>query len=409
MGDVVIYNETNNRKNDKICKILVAYESHDDWLKKQPHRGMVRWCREATNDFTLTTGHKLKSNEIVEDYDSSEVFISLEFIHKKCNVHYLNMDGTTMYSNEIDENCSLNYVCRFKCINKKCIPLLENCLNTKIITPERKRPPSASTIIISDSEDEIQIANSLNNVNITSGDKKNGIKHVTPNLKKAKRNLNDSFNNAMSSQENTPTLNYSVIEQEEPLKVKLRLSTTQDPKVILTRLDKKLSDSHLKKLQEKEPKTPEKNKTLSEYKDTPRRSNRNIQRISYADYLSPKKPRSVSVDSEKFTPVKRTPTKRTRNISTCSIEETEKKKLATPHKTVSTPRTPSTRKLLRDGTLTPTMQSRVSSIKTNTTPLMKARAYLHVSYTPDALPCREKEFRDIYNFLKGKLNDGCGG
>lgn len=40
---------------------------------------------------------------------------------------------------------------------------------------------------------------------------------------------------------------------------------------------------------------------------------------------------------------------------------------------------------------------------------MKARTQLHVSYLPISLPCREKEYSDIYGFLKGKLEDGCGG
>ena len=34
---------------------------------------------------------------------------------------------------------------------------------------------------------------------------------------------------------------------------------------------------------------------------------------------------------------------------------------------------------------------------------------LHVSAVPSSLPCREKEFTDIYNFVEGKLEDGTGG
>lgn len=66
-------------------------------------------------------------------------------------------------------------------------------------------------------------------------------------------------------------------------------------------------------------------------------------------------------------------------------------------------------KLLRDGTITPSMHQRKSCIPECTTPLMKARVQLHVSYVPQSLPCREKEYLDIYNFLRGKLGDGCGG
>ena len=34
---------------------------------------------------------------------------------------------------------------------------------------------------------------------------------------------------------------------------------------------------------------------------------------------------------------------------------------------------------------------------------------LHVSAVPDTLPCREKEFDDIYTFVESKIIDGTGG
>ena len=34
---------------------------------------------------------------------------------------------------------------------------------------------------------------------------------------------------------------------------------------------------------------------------------------------------------------------------------------------------------------------------------------LHVSAVPTSLPCRDKEFTDIYGFVEGKLLDGTGG
>ncbi|KAK1340011.1 hypothetical protein QTO34_018575 [Cnephaeus nilssonii] len=41
--------------------------------------------------------------------------------------------------------------------------------------------------------------------------------------------------------------------------------------------------------------------------------------------------------------------------------------------------------------------------------LEEARLSLHVSAVPDSLPCREKEFQDIYNFVESKLLDHTGG
>lgn len=78
---------------------------------------------------------------------------------------------------------------------------------------------------------------------------------------------------------------------------------------------------------------------------------------------------------------------------------------------IKTPlKTPRNRaKLIRDGLITPSMQQRSKAVEGDSTPLMKARSQLHVSYVPKTLPCREKEYANLYGFLHGKLQDGCGG
>ncbi|CAH1382594.1 unnamed protein product [Tenebrio molitor] len=73
----------------------------------------------------------------------------------------------------------------------------------------------------------------------------------------------------------------------------------------------------------------------------------------------------------------------------------------------ATPR--STIKLIREGVITPKVQSRSRTLELESTPLKRARSQLHVSYVPTNLPCREKEYKDIFNFLEGKLLDKCGG
>ncbi|CAG9834435.1 unnamed protein product [Diabrotica balteata] len=104
--------------------------------------------------------------------------------------------------------------------------------------------------------------------------------------------------------------------------------------------------------------------------------------------------------------------KSTRNaVRTPRSVKTSKAVSKSPEKTPrATPRTPKNRaKLIREGIVTPSMQERSKKIKGDSTPLMKARSQLHVSYVPESLPCREKEYCDIYNFVEGKLIDGCGG
>jgi len=52
------------------------------------------------------------------------------------------------------------------------------------------------------------------------------------------------------------------------------------------------------------------------------------------------------------------------------------------------------------------MQTRQDSSKSE---LQLAREQLHVSVVPKSLPCREREFENIYAFLEGKIQDQCGG
>lgn len=73
-------------------------------------------------------------------------------------------------------------------------------------------------------------------------------------------------------------------------------------------------------------------------------------------------------------------------------------------------RTPQqTRQSYRSGNLTPSIQSRKESIGRQQTELEMIRERLQVSAVPSSLPCREKEFASIYEFIIGKLSDGSGG
>lgn len=68
-----------------------------------------------------------------------------------------------------------------------------------------------------------------------------------------------------------------------------------------------------------------------------------------------------------------------------------------------------TRSAYRAGNLTPSIQSRQDSIGRQQTELEMIRERLQVSAVPSSLPCREKEFASIYEFIIGKLKDGSGG
>lgn len=71
-------------------------------------------------------------------------------------------------------------------------------------------------------------------------------------------------------------------------------------------------------------------------------------------------------------------------------------------------------KMIRSGELSPTIERRPASVistaaQAKKSDLQMARERLHVSVVPQSLPCREKEFDNIYSFLEGKIEDECGG
>ncbi|KAK3089909.1 hypothetical protein FSP39_007587 [Pinctada imbricata] len=58
---------------------------------------------------------------------------------------------------------------------------------------------------------------------------------------------------------------------------------------------------------------------------------------------------------------------------------------------------------------TPKIPGRCHPLGSPTSILEEARSRLHVSAVPDSLPCRDKEFDDIYTFVESKILDGTGG
>ncbi|XP_060078771.1 origin recognition complex subunit 1-like [Ylistrum balloti] len=66
------------------------------------------------------------------------------------------------------------------------------------------------------------------------------------------------------------------------------------------------------------------------------------------------------------------------------------------------------RRSVADGA-TPTIPGRCKPLSSPTSVLEEARARLHVSAVPDSLPCRDKEFDDIFSFVESKILDGTGG
>jgi origin recognition complex subunit 1 len=58
---------------------------------------------------------------------------------------------------------------------------------------------------------------------------------------------------------------------------------------------------------------------------------------------------------------------------------------------------------------TPSVPTCAGSVSTPHSVLEEVCVILHVAAMPKFLPCREKEFDNIYHFIEGKVQNGAGG
>ncbi|NXX92742.1 ORC1 protein, partial [Centropus bengalensis] len=115
---------------------------------------------------------------------------------------------------------------------------------------------------------------------------------------------------------------------------------------------------------------------------------------------------SSSGDEESDVPC--TPEKKIKSTRTLSTPKSARKSsVHTPAKTPKKTPLPGTPKTPRNAT--PEIPRRHCAAQKPASVLEEARLRLHVSATPESLPCREEEFQDIYNFVESKLLDGTGG
>lgn len=223
-----------------------------------------------------------KENEVIEDYRDVDIVITLSDIVRKCRVVFGTEDDPADLIKREKLNREIYFACRYKIKgrNKQIEPIFStgNDFNeTEIEVFEERHNAGKTTpkqiiqnIIVLDSDGEEDLGCVTNAVE--------NLKLISPHQKKSvKRNLNDSFADITD-------LNYSIIEDspasKEPLKIKLRPSQTQNPKVYIKKLDDEIVKHYL---------SPEKPKRPT------RRSSRCVGRISYAELITP----------EKFTPEKR--------------------------------------------------------------------------------------------------------
>ncbi|EDV59672.1 origin recognition complex subunit 1 [Drosophila erecta] len=279
----------------------------------------------------------------------------------------------------------------------------------------------------------------------------------------ARRNLNLSLDRGADTTADSDCLNYSIVQQtpdpktpSNDMKIKLRLSERRRS-VRLASMDadplsleeavpnaqgrKRLGVAngdiyHTPTKKSKEPVEPAatteqtpstrrksilKSATSRLAEGTPRRSihlsNIVEQRVFKDNEIisTPKRGRPKKIvrdEDEDYSPkksVQKTPTRTRRSSTTTKAATTPSKGITTA---TTTPMTPSQKmKKIRAGELSPSMQQRTDlPVKDSSkSELQLAREQLHVSVVPKSLPCREREFENIYAFLEGKIQDQCGG
>ncbi|XP_062544380.1 origin recognition complex subunit 1 [Armigeres subalbatus] len=237
-----------------------------------------------------------------------------------------------------------------------------------------------------------------------------------------RRNLNASLRGGSPTSEED-LMNYSIIEDDSKnnnLKIKLRISERQKPKC-----GSPVTRSSMKREMEEEnvpidiETSPRKIRKPEEPQQTPTRPRRKsiLKTPSTKTVEAVGTPiRNVQLSNivEEFTEGRRVSRRITRTPKklACDVEEPRTPRSRTGAKTTtqSTPSSASKMKLIRSGAIKPKIDSRTAAVEIATdNPLAMARERLHVSAVPTSLPCREKEYNEIYNFVEGKIIDGCGG
>ncbi|XP_001861388.2 origin recognition complex subunit 1 [Culex quinquefasciatus] len=250
-----------------------------------------------------------------------------------------------------------------------------------------------------------------------------------------RRNLNASLHCESPTSSDTEHLNYSIVKDEArntpQMKIKLRLSEVQKPAADtptrrsarkrstaeeIVPLDIQTSPPKARKsimVEEEPPMTPTSRPRRKSILKTP--STKNVEAVG-----TPKRNIQLSNIVEEFAEGRRTSKVMHETPKKATVEEpkTPKSARGRPRKSTSTiveeykstPKSATKLKLIRSGAIKPNVQARDAPVQISPDDqLAVARERLHVSAVPKSLPCREKEYSEIYNFLEGKIIDSCGG
>ncbi|XP_011190624.2 origin recognition complex subunit 1 [Zeugodacus cucurbitae] len=267
---------------------------------------------------------------------------------------------------------------------------------------------------------------------------------VTPTTRvtAARRNLNLSLDTGADTSVESDCLNYSIVktptttqESTNDMKIKLRLSAKQR-KTKLAAMDEQFNDPlsinvEIERVTKSTPEeiysTPTKRSkgTIEETEMTPTTRRKSILKSAVRRTGESTPKRSIQLsdvvekrvfnNEESISTPKRKPKSDDNDIKRSAMKNAAIIRRRNSTTAVAGAMTPSQKlKMIRRGELSPTMENRpASAISTaaqaKKSDLQLARERLHVSVVPQSLPCREKEFDNVYAFLEGKIEDQCGG
>ncbi|CAD7013643.1 origin recognition complex subunit 1 [Ceratitis capitata] len=267
-------------------------------------------------------------------------------------------------------------------------------------------------------------------------------KETTPKARvaSARRNLNLSLDNGADTSVDSDCLNYSIVktptnsDSTNDMKIKLRLSGRHrisklaamdeqfiDPLSLNVEIERAIKSTpdemystptkKSKRISEEAEITPStrrksilKSATRRQGDSTPKRS------IQLSDIVE----KRVFNNEDAISTPKRKPKGDDNDIKRSALKNSAIIRRRNSTTAVAGAMTPTQKlKMLRRGELSPTMENRsttaLSASVKSKSDLQLARERLHVSVVPQSLPCREKEFDNIYAFLEGKIQDQCGG
>uniref|UniRef100_A0A336K050 Origin recognition complex subunit 1 n=1 Tax=Culicoides sonorensis TaxID=179676 RepID=A0A336K050_CULSO len=367
LGDFVLIYDIDNYDKMDIAQICYMYEDKDPGKGFDPCRALVKWYTHPESLMKVKKNlEKYLKSENFGFHPSQEVIqndlfdndISLETVYQTCNLRIIKVNDDSIEKMKTKTN--RNYFCRYKLVRKDGTN--KYVLQTMIKDPEQEKTPSKRKTI----------SNS-----IVAPSPKLIIRRLSTDLtpSKGRRTAVWTCEPKLSPIKDTE-------EHELPKSTrKTRASVEREFQTPSKRVNQIKDETPRRKSILKTPNTKGEN--------TPRK------RVSMSARLETQ----YEIDNENITPPKQ------RRIDNDNSTPKGRKSHQKTSPTSTSKATPRRKSLLRDFQI----GQRATPVKTDGQALQLARERLHVSAVPKSLPCRNKEFENIYAFLEGKLLDNCGG